>query len=52
MISMEDLKPLMGKPSFELMSSHIYKLMQVCVFLMHTFSFSFFDSSPVFHYRC
>ena len=40
-ISMEDLEPLMGKPSFELMSSHVYKLMQVCVLLMHTF-FLFF----------
>ena len=41
MISMEDLEPLMGKPSSELMSSHVHKLMQVCVLLMRTFSFPF-----------
>ena len=41
MISMEDLEPLMGKPSSELMSSHVHKLIQVCVLLMRTFSFPF-----------
>ena len=30
-ISVEDLEPLMGKPPFELMLSHIHKFMQVCV---------------------
>ena len=62
MISMEDLEPLMGKPSSELMSSHVHKLMQVCVLLMRTFSFPFlffffiflyfFYSSPICHCRC
>ena len=30
-ISVEDLEPLMGKPPFELMLSHVHKFMQVCV---------------------
>ena len=30
-IFVEDLEPLMGKPPFELMLSHVHKLMQVCV---------------------
>nr|POF17421.1 hypothetical protein CFP56_59448 [Quercus suber] len=29
-ISLEDLEPLMGKPSSELMSSHVHKLMHMC----------------------
>ena len=34
--SVEDLEPLMGKPPSELMSSHIHKLMQVCVLVSYT----------------
>ena len=33
--SVEDLEPLMGKPPSELMSSHIHKLMQVCVLVSY-----------------
>ena len=35
-IFVEDLEPLMGKPPSELMSSHIHKLMQVCVLVSYT----------------
>ena len=34
-ISLEDLEPLMGNPPSELMSSHIHKLMQVCVIVSY-----------------
>ena len=42
-LSMEDLSPLMAKLSSEVMSSHIQKLVQICVVgrLSSSFSFSF-----------
>ena len=41
-ISMEDLEPLMGKPPSKLMSSHVHKLMQVCVLVSYVRLFFFF----------
>ena len=38
-ISVEDLEPLMGKPPSDLMSSHIHKLMQVCVLVSYAHIF-------------
>jgi len=41
-LSMDDLKPLMAKSSGEVMSSHIQKLVQVCVVSHLCFCFFFF----------
>ena len=38
-ISVEDLEPLIGKPHFELMLSHVHKLIQVCVLVSYAYFF-------------
>ena len=50
-LSMEDLNPLMAKSSNEVMSSHIQKLVQVCVVgcFYFFFSFSLLLLSKIFH---